>query len=123
MAVEPVGATLASIALIFPLYDACNRIWSSWQVRRSFGQDLQTHFRRLEIQWVHLYLLLERRQGALVDPPDPDDKQHRITRVILRQLSCIKELFEQCDDLIRKNCGPRKFLTCFMVGHALTSWP
>lgn len=41
-----------------------------------------------------------------MDPPDPDDKHHRITRIILKQLASIKELFEQCDTLVRKNCGP-----------------
>ena len=115
MAIDPVGGSLASIALLFPLYDACNRIYNSWQVRRSFGKDLDDLYVRLEVQWVRLYLLMQRRQGLLLDPPDPDDKHHRVTRVILKQLAVIKLLFDQCDSLIQKNCGSGRLERHFAV--------
>jgi hypothetical protein len=110
MPVDPVGASLASIALLFPIYDACNRIYKSWQVRASFGKDLEELYFSLEIQWVRLYLLMEKRQGLLLDPPDPDDKHQWVTRAILTQLAIIKLRFEECDQLVKKNCDGGRFM-------------
>lgn len=108
MVVDPAGASLASIALIFPIYDACNRIYNSWQVRASFGKDMGRLSWKLHVQWVHLYQLMDRRQGLLLNPPDPDDRHHVVTSTILGQLAVIKDYFGECDALVIKNCGNGK---------------
>ena len=38
---EPIASSLAGIALLSPVYDACDRLHAGFKVLRSFGRDVQ----------------------------------------------------------------------------------
>ena len=114
---EPVGVTLGAIALIAPVYDACDRAYSGLKIMARFGQDFQTLWRKLEGYWTTLYLLMERNSAHLRVPPDPRDPNHKVTKVILDQLKELTSQFEFCENLIaaqlrkRTSCHGAKVCT------------
>ena len=63
MAIDPLGATLGSIALLFPIYDACNRLYNGWQTMGAFGRDMEEFQIRIDAQWLYLYTIMNRRTG------------------------------------------------------------
>jgi hypothetical protein len=77
MVFEPIGGSLAAIALIFPIYDACDCIIAGCMVMRSFGRDIQLLWKQLDGQWVRLKLIME-------------------------QLEIIETYFRECEALVHK---------------------
>lgn len=101
--IEPVSATLATIALLFPVYDACDRICNGIRDMKTFGKDIHAQQIRLGMQWFRLYQIMHRDyQNDLVKPPDPNDKFHEVTSKVLQYLGLIKLEFDECHAVLKK---------------------
>jgi hypothetical protein len=92
--------TLAAIALIFPLYDACNTTYKGCQDMRRFGVDARFCLLRLNNQKQLLDEHMRRRMGDLVRRPDPDDTTDPITISIIDQLTVIQTHFANCHEIV-----------------------
>lgn len=97
---DPAGVTLGAIALIAPLYDTCDRAYSGCKAMAAFGLDLQRLWRKLEGYWTILHLLMERNTSQLLNPPDPRDENHPVTKSIRIQLEELATHFGRCEKLI-----------------------
>lgn len=100
--IEPVGVTLGAIALLFPIYDACDRLHHGYSLTRSFGPDFQVVQFELEMQWCRLDVTSRRRLTDLENPFQTDDAEHPQTRSVIKALSLIKKQFELSNKLIEK---------------------
>lgn len=99
---EPIAGSLAGIALIFPLYDACDRLHAGFMVLRSFGRDVQLLWKQLDAQWVRLKLIMQRDKLSVQNPPDSDDPHHWVTNTIKEQLGIVETHFRDCESLVHK---------------------
>lgn len=97
---DPAGVALGAIALVAPVYDACDRAYSGLKVMACFGQDFQTLWRQLEGYWVTLHLLMNTKSATLQSPPDLQDVSHHVTRVMIHQLKELATQFEICETLL-----------------------
>lgn len=102
--VDPVATPLALVGLLFPIYDACDRLYHGYKLTRSFGRDFRLTQLQLEQQYSRLELTSETRvvdiQG-LDRLSDINDVHHRLTATVFRTLSSIKDQFELAHQLIQ----------------------
>ena len=100
---DPVGTPLAAVALLFPIYDACDRLYHGYKLTRSFGRDFDLTQLQLEQQYSRLELTSETRVVDLQELDrlgDINDVHHRLTATIFRTLSSIKTQFELAHKLL-----------------------
>ncbi|KAL8732571.1 MAG: hypothetical protein Q9181_003902 [Wetmoreana brouardii] len=100
--VEPVGATLGAIGLLFPVYQACERLHRGYKLTKAFGHEwqiiqlqLDMHYSRLELTSTTNVANLKK----LTNPGDIYNKDHPTTSIILRTLSTIQKQFETAHKL------------------------
>ena len=102
--VDPVGTPLAAVALLLPIYDACDRLYHGYKLTRSFGQDFDLTQLQLEQQYSRLELTSETRVVDLQELDrlgDINDVHHRLTATVFRTLSSIKTQFELAHKLLQ----------------------
>ena len=115
MVFEPISGSLAAIALLFPVYDSCNRLHDGCVAMKSFGRDVQLLWIELDGQWVRLKLIMQRDRSRVQNPPEPDDRYHHVTTAIKDQLAIIESHFRDCESLVSKYLGGF-FLRLFSFG-------
>ena len=109
MVFEPISGSLAAIALLFPVYDSCDRLHAGCMAMKSFGRNVQLLWKELDGQWVRLQLIMQRDHSRVQNPPDPDDPHHHVTTAITDQLVIIESHFRDCESLVLK-----QFSGCFL---------
>ncbi|KAL8689206.1 MAG: hypothetical protein Q9218_005071 [Villophora microphyllina] len=95
--VEPVGLTLGAIGLLFPIYQACERLHRGYKLTQAFGDDWQIIQLRLDMHYSRLESTTTTSVPSLKEFANPGDvynKDHPTTSIILRTLSTIKKQFE-----------------------------
>lgn len=98
------GTPLAAVGLLYPIYDACDRLYHGYKLTRSFGRDFDLTQLQLEQQYSRLELTSETRlvdlQG-LDRLSDINDVHHRLTATVFRTLSSIKAQFKLAHKLLQ----------------------
>ena len=110
MSFEPIGGSLAAIALFFPIYEQCNQIYNACKEMKHYKHDRDVLWKGLYAQWVRLDTMMKRDRLHLQHPPDPDNRHDPVTKAIMYQLSIIKECFDSCLSLMH---GQLRRLTSF----------
>ena len=98
--VEPVGTTLAAVALFAPIFEACERLVKGWRDMHNFGQDLDYEQAELEMQFVLFKRVSLYYREDLKAELDLNDSEHEGTRTVKRYLEVIKHHFEECDNIM-----------------------
>lgn len=91
---------MGTIALIFPVYDSCRRLYDGCKRMRLFSKEIQLLSFELDSHWVTLDGLVSIRRSNLEDPPDADDRDHRVTAAIIGELTILKTHFEKCNEIV-----------------------
>ncbi|KAH6702893.1 hypothetical protein BKA61DRAFT_198202 [Leptodontidium sp. MPI-SDFR-AT-0119] len=99
---EPIGVTLGAIALLCPIYNACNQLYHGYSLTRAFGSDFLMNQFELEMQWCRLDVTSRRRLIDLETPLQLGNTEHSQTQTIVRALSLIKNQFELANTLMKK---------------------
>ena len=102
---DPLGATLGSISILFPIYDACDRLFHGYKFTQSFGEDFHLAQVRFYQQYSRLHETSQRKVMDLDKFPDPNDvynKSHRNTGMVIETLSAMKVRFEKGHKILRK---------------------
>ena len=102
MVVEPVGATLAVVGLLQPLFVTCRALYKGYQLTQSFGEDCDFAQRRYYIQFARLEAISQKKLGFLKNSIEPYDKDHPITKAIINQLVITQSLFRACHNVLKK---------------------
>ena len=92
--VDPLGATLGSISILFPIYDACDRLFHGYKLTQSFGDD----FRLAQVRFYQQYSRLHETSQRKV----MDIESHRNTSMVLETLSAMKVRFEKGHKILQK---------------------
>lgn len=100
--VDLVGVTLGAVALLFPIYDACDRLYHGYQLTRSFGDDFAIVQLELEMQYCRLDVTARRRVIDLENPIDVNDPEHATTKTVIKALTTIRLQFELANKLMEK---------------------
>ena len=108
MVFDLVSGSLAAFALLFPLYDSCNRLHAGCKAMKSFGRDVQLLWKELDVQWVRLQLIMQWDNSRVQNPPDPDDPHHHVTAAITEELVILETHFRDCESLVLQ-----QFSRCF----------
>ena len=102
---DPLGATLGSIGILFPIYDACDRLFHGYKHTQSFGGDFYLAQVRFHQQYSRLHETSQRKVIDLDKFPDPSDvynKNHKNTSMVIETLSAMKIRFEKGHKILRK---------------------
>ena len=103
--VDPVGATLGSIGILFPIYNACDRLFHGYKLTQSFGDDLHLAKVRFHQQYSRLHQTSQRKVMDLDKFPDPSDiynEDHEITSMVIETLSAMRLRFEKGHKILQK---------------------
>ena len=101
MAVDPVGATLASIGLFIQFYNCCDDLAHGYKLTLRFGEDFAAVQRELDMQWARLHLLMRSRR-VLRSQIDPENTNSTMTTTITNYLAQMQKYFQLCHDLMKK---------------------
>ena len=96
--------SLAAVALLFPIYDACDRLYHGYKLTRSFGRDFDLTQLQLEQQYSRLELTSATRVVDLQEldrPSDINNVHHKLTATVFRTLSSIRTQFELAHKLLQ----------------------
>jgi hypothetical protein len=102
MVFEPISGTLGAVALLFPIYDACDRLYHGYKLTKSFGKDFDLVQFELECQYSRLDVTSRTRVLDLESPIDPNNKDHGTTSTVIRALSNIRRQLELSNKLMEK---------------------
>jgi hypothetical protein len=102
MVFEPISGTLAAVALLFPIYDACDRLYLGYKLTRSFGDDFDMVQFDLDCQYSRLDETSRIRLIDLESPIDPNDQNHGTTKTIIRALRVIRDQLRLSNQLMEK---------------------
>ena len=103
--VDPVGVTLGSIALLFPIYDACDRLFHGYKLTQSFGDDFRLAQVRFYQQYSRLHETSQRKIMDLDkfnDPKDMYNESHETTSMVIETLSAMRFQFEKGHKILEK---------------------
>ena len=103
--VDPVGVTLGSIALLFPIYDACHRLFHGYKLTQSFGDDFRLAQVRFYQQYSRLHETSQRKIMDLDkfnDPKDMYNESHGTTSMVIETLSAMRFQFEKGHKILEK---------------------
>ena len=103
--VDPVGATLGSIGLLLPIYDACDRLFHGYKLTQCFGDDFHLAQVRFYQQYSRLHETSQRKVVDLDkfnDPRDMYNKSHETTSMIIETLSAMRVQFEKGHKILEK---------------------
>ena len=103
--VEPVGATLGSIALLLPIYDACDRLFHGYKLTQSFGDDFHSAQVRFHQQYSRLHETSQRKIMDLEkfnDPREMYNESHETTNMVKETLSAMRVHFERGHRILEK---------------------
>ena len=89
---EPVGITLASLALLDPAIKACHSAYGVYKLTREFGRHYIEAQRRLEGEKACLEVALD---AELAVKPD-----NSVLQSINAELGAMSENFRACNDLV-----------------------
>lgn len=99
--VDPLGATIGSIAILFPIYDACDRLFHGWKLTQSFGDD----FRLAQVRFYQQYCRLHetsQRQLMYLDSNDLCNENSESTSMVIETLSAMRVHFEKGHKILQK---------------------
>lgn len=94
--------TLSALRLLLPLFQACEKVYKTWQLTQMFGNDLFKLECMLNAQYARLAQIGSRRRDQLVDPPDLNDDFHPATSEIHALLLCVENNFQKTEQLIQE---------------------
>ncbi|KAF2822248.1 hypothetical protein CC86DRAFT_470268 [Ophiobolus disseminans] len=101
--VEPVGATLAVVGVLHPLFVSCRALYKGYQLTQSFGEDFPLAQRRLEIQYARFENISQTKLAYLKHGVELQGNiDHYNTRAIVHQLVIIRDAFEDCNKVLEK---------------------
>ncbi|KAF1828353.1 hypothetical protein BDW02DRAFT_652106, partial [Decorospora gaudefroyi] len=100
--VEPVGATLATVSLLQPLFHTCRELYRGYRLTRAFGEDFDRAQRRLEIQYILHENIGQTKLRFLNNSSELWGEANKNTKAILNQLGLIQEIFKACDAVLKK---------------------
>lgn len=100
--VDPAGTTIGAIGLLYPLFEACERLYRGYQISHAFGHDFMVIKLGLEALHARLQRIAKRRLRDLKDHQqmDVDDQNDPTLSVVLRYLATVKRDFEECSALM-----------------------
>jgi hypothetical protein len=107
--VDPVGITLGAVALLFPIYDACDRIYHGYQLTRSYSDDFALVQLELEFEYCCFNVTAQRRVIDLEKPIDINDPENENTKTVIKALSNIKRQFALANVLMEKYAKQGKY--------------
>jgi hypothetical protein len=94
--------TLSALRLLLPLFQACQKVYTTWRLTQMFGNDLFKLECMLNAQYARLSQIGSRRRDQLVDPPDPNDDFHPATSEAHALLLCVANTFKETEMLIQE---------------------
>ena len=102
--VEPVSTTLAAVALLAPLFEACERLYRGFELTQAFGDDFVSMQLRLDTLNVQRGQIAHRRLRYVKDHQkiDFEDKNDPVVKMAIRTLAEMKQIFEHCDKLMKR---------------------
>ena len=103
--VDPLGATLGSIGILFPIYDACDRLFQGYKLTQSFGDDFRLAQIRFYQQYSRLHETAQRKVMDLdkfTSPNDVYNTSHENTSMVIETLSAMKVRFEKGHKILQK---------------------
>ena len=103
--VDPLGATLGSISLLFPIYDACDRLFQGYKLTQSFGDDFRLAQVRFYQQYSRLHETSQRKVMYLNKFDNPNDmynESHETTSMVIETLSAMRVRFEKGHKILEK---------------------
>ena len=102
---DPLGATLGSISVLLPIYDACDRLFHGYKLTQSFGDDFRLAQVRFYQQYSRLHETSQRKVMDLDkfdDPYDIYNKSHETTSMVIETLSAMRVQFEKGHKILEK---------------------
>jgi hypothetical protein len=87
--VEPVSVTLGAVALLFPIYDACDRLYHGYKLTRSYGDDFEIVQLKLQMQFCRLDVTAKRKVIDLEYPIDVNNRHDETTKTVISTLANI----------------------------------
>jgi len=103
--------TPSALRLLLPLFQACEKVYNTWQLTQMFGNDLYNLESMLNAQYSRSSQIGSRRRDQLVHPPDPNDDFHPATSAIHALLlsvdSNLKDTEKFIHDVTSKQSIPR----------------
>ena len=103
--VEPVGVTLGSIGILFPIYDACDKLFQGYKLTQSFGDDFRLAQVRFYQQYSRLHETSQRKVKDLDRFPDLSNiyiESLETPSVVIETLSVMKVRFEKGHKILQK---------------------
>ncbi|OTA74668.1 hypothetical protein M434DRAFT_39138 [Hypoxylon sp. CO27-5] len=100
MYIDPL--TLAAIKSLFPLFKACETLYETWCLTKTFGNEFFKAECMLHAQYARLIQIGCRSRDQLAEPPDPNNDFHPITQSIYELLLQIEAIFNKCEVLIQR---------------------
>jgi Prion-inhibition and propagation len=100
-----VAATVAAVRYVYPIYQACDKLYNGIQATRTFGDEYGRAKRRFEAQYARLDSTAEKYLHSLEEPIDPNDEDQEAARRVVGVLSDIRTTLEKCDQLVKGECS------------------
>jgi hypothetical protein len=101
MAIDPVGATLASIGVSIQSYNVCDTLVHGYKLTFQLGNDFDEVQGELDLQSARLHLLMRHRR-FFKTKNDPENRNSTMSSSITNYLGQIQRYFQICHDLMKK---------------------
>ena len=99
---EPLGATLGTVALFAPFFNACKRLHHNYRLTQTFGEDYLVVQRHIETQYARLELSSKRRVRDIAghEGINVQDENDPMVKKLTSLLAEMKKHSDACTELI-----------------------